>query len=221
MSNLAPTTELRAHPRSSLRLPLRLRWRGPLGLRMETTHTVDVSREGLLVFRREPCELNSRVWVTFPYDPEAGRAVQPETSARVLRVEADPDGGFRVALHLELRRSSVRLPGQERRNSARMTFSLPIFVREEGSPWPEESMTEDISRGGVRFESSRIYAAGEGVRAQIPWDQWAAAGEIFGRVVRVKCGPFTITEPAPGSPALSPASGPASIAVRWDHPLKF
>ena len=67
--NLATTfVELRRHPRAQLKLPARVRWRGPLGMRMESTHTLDVSRGGLRVQRNEPCESGSRVWVVFPFD---------------------------------------------------------------------------------------------------------------------------------------------------------
>jgi hypothetical protein len=179
--------DLRKHPRALLNMPARIRWHGPLGTRLETTHTIDVSREGLLVRRAESCEVHTRVWVLFPYDPLEGASIQPETPARVSRVERDRAGGFRVALHLDVAARQPAWPAaKERRKDARVVFALPIFVRPVGSPWPEESMTRDISRSGARFETSHMYAAGDEVLAKIPWGNWEKAGELRGRVVRVK-----------------------------------
>ncbi len=70
-------TELRRHPRAQLRLPARIRWQGPLGMRLEVTETIDVSREGLLLRCAEPCEMMIRVWVTFPFDAKVVGAAQP------------------------------------------------------------------------------------------------------------------------------------------------
>ena len=164
MSPLAPYIEIRRHPRAQLQLPVRVRWRGPIGMRLETTQTIDVSREGLFVLRAEPCELHTRVWVAFPFDSSVSMTGQPETPARVVRVEKAARGGCRVALHLELPpRVAPRPPGNERRSSPRIPFALPIFVRAAGAPWPEESMTQDISRGGARFLTARIFAEGDAV----------------------------------------------------------
>lgn len=187
MHRAATLTELRKHPRAQLQLPVRIRWHGPLGMRLEEARTIDVSREGLLFHRNDPCGAQARAWVAFPYDPAAAGTVQPETPASVARVERDPAGGFRVGLRLQLRpRQTVNPVTLERRSSPRLPFSLPIFVRAAGTPWPEESMTQDLSRSGMRFETSQVYAAGDLVLAKIPWGEWARAGELAGRVVRVE-----------------------------------
>lgn len=221
MSEAATFTELRKHPRAQLKLPVRIRWQGPLGMRLETAQTVDVSREGMLFHRNEPCDRRARVWVAFPFDPAAGAAAQPETPARITRVEPDATGGYWVALRFE---SIVRTPkppdGRERRSSERIPFALPIFVRIAGTPWPEEFMTQDISEHGVRFETSNIYAAGDEVLAKIPWGEWSKTGEIAGRVVRVAA-----MEDAPGpAPAADPEAGKSamitSVAVEWLRPGK-
>jgi hypothetical protein len=216
----APTSlELRNHPRAQLNLPARVRWRGPLGMRFETTHTLDVSRTGIRVQRNESCELGSRAWVLFPFDSAAAAGVPPETPARVVRVEAVSGGGYQVALQLELPSRVAALPAdRERRASSRISFAVPIFVRAVGSPWPEESMTQDISRAGARFETSHIYSAGDAVLAIIPWGEWARAGEIPAHIVRV--------ENSATPPDLAPLADPlaavsailASVAVRWDLP---
>jgi hypothetical protein len=179
--------ELRKNPRAQLRLPVRIRWQGSLGMRLEITETIDVSREGLLVRREDPRAIPSRVWVAFPFDPAAAGAVQPETPAHIMRDEPDPAGGRFVALHMELpQREAPRPVEQERRKTQRIPFALPIFVRAQGTPWPEESMTRDISQGGAQFETSHVYANQQMVLAKIPWGEWAKAGEIPGRVVRIE-----------------------------------
>jgi len=209
-------TERRKHPRAPLRLPARMRWQGPLGMRIEMAETVDVSREGVLVHRNEPCEQMARVWIVFPYERNAGASVQPENPGRIARVERDEAGGYWVAIRLEpQQRGATRPAGQERRRSERIPFALPIFVRLEGTPWPEESMTHDLSRNGARFETSHIYAAGETVIAQIPWGDWSKKGEIHGRVVRVENvpdspGPAPLANPEKGASAIV-----TSVAVEW------
>jgi PilZ domain len=178
--------ELRKNPRAQLRLPVRIRWQGSLGMRLEITETIDVSREGLLLHRVDLRAMPSRVWVAFPFDPAAAGAVQPETPARIVRSEPDPAGGSWVALHMELPQREARPIETERRRTPRIPFALPIFVRANGTPWPEESMTRDISQGGAQFETSHVYALQSIVLAKIPWGEWDKAGEISGRVVRIE-----------------------------------
>jgi hypothetical protein len=220
MSRLATYIEQRRHPRAQLHLTARVRWRGPFGMRLETTRTYDVSRDGLSLHRAEPCELNSLVWVVCPFESSA-YDVLPETPARVVRVEEEEEAGYRVALRLETpARQESRPAGTERRAVQRSPFALPIFVRAASTPWPEESMTQDISRRGARFSTARIFAIGDEIRATIPWGEWANAGEIPGLVVRVTS--------EPDSPGPAPQADPAtrlsgiltSVAVRWVHPPK-
>jgi hypothetical protein len=220
--NLAPTfLELRKHPRAQLKLPARVRWRGPLGMRMESTHTLDVSRNGIRVQRNDPCEIGSRVWLVFPFEAASAAGVPPETPARVVRVESSSAAGYQVSLELELPSRDVARPAdRERRACSRVSFALPIFVRALGFPWPEESMTQNISRAGARFESAHIYSAGDAVLAKIPWGDWVRAGEIPARIVRVE------NQASPSSSALlsNPLAGISAIltnvAVRWDIPRK-
>jgi hypothetical protein len=220
--NLAPTfLELRKHPRAQLKLPARVRWRGPLGMRMESTHTLDVSRNGIRVQRNDPCEIGSRVWLVFPFEAASAAGVPPETPARVVRVESGSAAGYQVSLELELpSRGAARPADRERRACSRISFALPIFVRALGFPWPEESMTQNISRAGARFESAHIYSAGDAVLAKIPWGDWVRAGEIPARIVRVE------NQVSPSSSALlsNPLAGISailtSVAVRWDIPRK-
>jgi hypothetical protein len=216
MPESATWVDLRKTPRARLRLPARVRWLGPLGMRLEITETIDVSREGLLIRRAEPCNPLARVWVAYPFDPSAA-AIQPETPARVARVQGGAKGGFYVGLQLQAPpRESPRPADDERRRSSRFSFALPVFVRPSGSFWPEESMTQNVSNYGVRFESARTYKIGEMVRAKIPWGEWAKAGEILGRVVRVEF-PEEVPDGAPGGagPQAGPNPALSSVAVEW------
>ncbi|HUA00961.1 MAG TPA: PilZ domain-containing protein [Candidatus Aquilonibacter sp.] len=216
MADPCPPVERRKSPRARLRLPVRIRWMGPLGMRLEITETVDASREGLLIRRAEPCNPWAPLWVAYPFDPTAA-SVQPETPARIARVQAGAGGGYYIGLQLYLPlRDGAREAGNERRRSTRFSFALPIFVRPSGSLWPEESMTQNVSNYGVRFETARAYRVGEMVLAKIPWGEWSKAGEIFGRVVRVEP-PTEVPEDAPGD-AERPAGYCAplsSVAVEW------
>ena len=220
MNRVAVPAELRKHPRAQLRLPARLRWRGPLGMRLESAQTVNLGRGGMLIQCLEGCDLHSRVWIAFPYDRKSA-STQPETPARVVRVTPCPRGGYQLAVQLELPRSeSQRKIARERRTSPRIRFALPIFVRAADSPWPEESMTQDVSHAGARFESAHIYTAGDAVLAKIPWGEWEDAGEMNAKIVRVEAAPIL-----PGfSPRANPASGTSgilnTICVRWDKPAK-
>jgi PilZ domain len=211
MSHRSPVLELRRHPRAQLQLPVRVRWRSALGLRLEIARTIDVAREGLLVQRSELCAPTARLWIAFPFDPATRSSVQPEISARVVRVEDKTEQGYRVALHLEVPpRDTLRPAGFDRRTHSRITFALPIFVRLASSHWPEESMTCDVSSAGASFETSRIYATGEEVFVKIPWGEWSRAGEIQGRVVRVGC---SSDQSAP-APMADPEAGISAVMTR-------
>ncbi len=220
MNRVAVPAELRKHPRAQLQLPARLRWRGPLGMRFAQAHTINVGRGGVLIQCGEGCDVSSRVWIAFPFDRNTS-ATQPETPARVLRVGAASRGGYQIALQLESHSSeSQRKIARERRTSPRIQFALPIFVRAADSPWPEESMTQDVSQAGARFESAHVYAAGDAVLAKIPWGEWEDAGEMNARIVRVEAAPIF-----PGfAPRANPATGASAIlntvCIRWDGPVK-
>lgn len=206
--------EQRKHPRAPLKLPARVRWQEPLGMRLEVTETIDVSRAGVLLRSRECVDAGvSRAWIVFPFDAADLRAMEPEIPARVARVEREPAGDYRIGLQIEpIRRSRGSFPAAtERRASPRVAVSLPIFVRTDGMPWPEETMTRDFSRMGAKFETSHVYVTGETLRARIPWGERAEAGEIFGRVVRVDPGEQKIPI---GVNSVAPAVF-CAVAVEW------
>lgn len=221
MLHVAPAKEQRRHPRAHLHLPVRIRWRGPLRSLVELTETVEVSREGLLVSRQQESREGSRVWVTFPFDATAATSVQPETPAHIVRVQRTAAGGHLVALRLENpRRNPPRPHGAERRANERVPLALPILVRPANSPWPEETMTQDISQRGARFEAARKYAVGDSLLIQILSDAGTEPREVPGRVVRL--------EPALDAPAPNRAGGNgeppselASVAIQWESSPAF
>ncbi len=191
----------RRHPRVQLNLPVRLRWLGPLGQFTETTETLDVSRGGMLFHRREPCRPGAILWVTFPYDA-AVQLTQPETPARVVRVKPTPSGGYLVAVEFnaiaaqrETSAHARKFREFDRRRSERIPLAVPITVRLANSPWPEETMTIDVSANGVLFFTTRVYSLADQVRITLPngrafsstplRSRWASATEVSARVVRV------------------------------------
>jgi len=208
--------ELRKHPRARLSLPARIRWHGPLGMRLEESRTIDLSREGLLLHRNEPCQVGARIWVAYPFDSAATEMVEPETPARTVRVESDPAGGFRVAVQLLLPPKPRRRPlAQERRRSSRLALALPVFIRTADCPWAEECMSEDVSQGGARLETSQICTTGNTVRVRIPWGEWANAREMTGRVLRVQA----LEEPVGAATVAGLETGASAtlsrVAVEW------
>lgn len=170
----------------------------PLGLLAETAETLNASRGGVLIQRREPCRAGAMLWLTFPFDA-ASAAPQPETFARVVRVEGAPGGVYRVALEFETS-GAPTLPGYhgpERRRAARVAIALPIQVRAATLPWPEEAMLRDMSESGVRFLSARVYNVGDAVLMMSPPEiaiiRWSSR-EVSGRVVRVMRRPESVEQ---------------------------
>ena len=178
--------EQRQRARIQLNLPVRLRWQGALRSFIEVTETLDASRNGLLLSLTQPCPVNATVWATFPYDPESP-SEQPETPARVVRVKTPPTGGYLVAVEFKVpQRRLTPEAGFNRRTKERIPIAFPIRVRPSATPWPEETMTIDISDGGVRFQTARQYAVGETLRVAVPYGPWASTGEVLARVVRIE-----------------------------------
>ncbi len=193
------TKEQRRHPRVQLNLPVRLRWLTPLGQLTEVTETLDVCRAGLRIYRREPCRIGAMVWVTFLFDSSLPLAL-PETPARVVRLATTPTGGNLVALefeslprHRDLLAALARIyPGsvRNRRRRERIRLALPIRVRPPSSPWPEETMTVDLSDEGLMFCTTRLYIVGDTVFITLPrgsfGGRWASPTELPARVVRIE-----------------------------------
>ena len=63
--------DLRYRARVHMELPVRVRQIAPPRNLIDTTRTVDVSRNGILIRTREPYDMHSTVWVTMHYRPDA------------------------------------------------------------------------------------------------------------------------------------------------------
>ena len=186
MFRAAVISEQRLHPRAQIELPVRLRWLTPFGYRFEISQTIDASRTGLLLTLPDYCVPGARVWVTMPYDP-AESITQPEIPARVVRTELISPARNRVALEFEsMVNPPARAVGRERRSGARVRLALPITVRPLNAPWPEETMTTDISDDGLRFETARLYSVGDALLIKLEYGDQARRGEIPAQVMRIE-----------------------------------
>jgi len=74
----------RIRSRVRLEMSVRIRQIGPPRNLIEVARTLDVSRNGLLFRTREPYNLRSIVWVTFPYNADS-LVAEPEAPATVVR----------------------------------------------------------------------------------------------------------------------------------------
>lgn len=182
------------------RVPLvmaaRVRRLGPFGLETESTQTHDGSRGGLLISSREPHSEGSLVWITFPYDPHAALA-EPETPARVVRCSDAQDGSYRIAVSFEPRAAQGSRDGANRRRNPRVALAMFVRVTRTGSarrsgqieheppPWPEETMTANVSPSGMLFYSLRDHEVGERLSIASPSGQRIASGERRALVVRL------------------------------------
>jgi hypothetical protein len=171
-----------------------------LGQLTEVAETLDVCRGGLLVYRRDPSQVGSMLWVTFPFD-SSPQLPQPEIPARVVRVKDTPTSGHLVALEFEapLRHAAgTAAMGFDRRRHERFPLALPIRVRPSDSPWPEETMTVDLSDDGVLFCTARLYSVGDLIYVNLPTgtirSRSSSAAEVPARVVRVVRRPDSVEQ---------------------------
>ena len=190
----------RIHPRVRLRLPARLRWSAPLGQRIEECETINVSRGGLLLDCKDVPDQGHPLWVTFPFDPESSGA-QPEAVARVIRrAEASSDNPsnlagrwtaalqFEATVHLHPRRNGSR-GSQAEQNGAGNKIALPIRVRPEHIPWPEEAMTMEVDREKLKFLTNREYTLGQRLLVSFVSTSeapWSGDGEWETRVTGIE-----------------------------------
>jgi Tfp pilus assembly protein PilZ len=182
----------RLRSRVRMELPIRIRQIGPPRDSVEISHTLDVSRNGILFRTNEPYELNRNVWVTMPYQPNAPNQ-DPEFPGSVVRVARQADGTAEIAVQFHSSRADLCKPvyGQspgpqtvtERRMKNRVRMTIPIRVRHQSSA--EESVTLDVSRAGVLFQSNRPYPVGQTVWVMMPYQPGAQNDEVAARVVRI------------------------------------
>jgi hypothetical protein len=203
-----PDHERRRRPRVLLEMPVRMRWLGPFGLETELTHTRNASRDGLLVTSANIRQIGTRLWTTFPYDP-AVAFTESETPGRVSRCDATRSNGKLIAVEfahrgqhsqddaLALQIPAGRLTRGDRRGHARIALAFLVRVARderilgvsrshpESPPWPEETMTVDVSPRGMLFCTLRIYEAGERLVVSAPVARDRSDGHRRARVVRI------------------------------------
>lgn len=207
---VAKQNDMRQHPRVPLVLWVRVRWLGVLGLEPEVSETIDTGRGGLLT--SSACERapGSPAWVTFPYDSNAAEAV-PEFPSRVAHCNAACENSFHIGLaflsdhhpehanrgnhrafpakrKLFWRRSRNSVGPLERRTETRIPIALPVTIHRESLPWPDETMTADVSSSGISFSTVQVYEPDELLSVNLPDGRWAASGRHSARVVRVSAG---------------------------------
>ncbi len=210
--------ESRRHPRARVRLPVRVRWRGAMGLETEISHSIDVSRNGVLVPKSDAWTGDTRFWVTLPYDANDTTGLQPEIPARLARTTRARSGAEFAALHLHPPHPGILSKFEERRSSPRLPFALPITIRRDGGYAAESTMTLDLSYVGVRFEATRFYACDDFVYVHIPSGSWAERGEIPGRVLRIDPignGSASLAAKMNPSPQSINSEMVRSVAVVW------
>lgn len=167
----------REHRRVRMRLPARLRWTTPLGQKLESCETIDVSRGGLLVSSKEPHSAGVALWVTFPYDallPDG----QPEVLARVVRcgevLEAIRAENMREKIHTQNARDrelSAKLDQLARAigvSDAPATFAVAIHFDEQ----PHADCNGNHARHRPERRASPRHAFAVPVRVRpekIPW----------------------------------------------------
>lgn len=216
--------ERRKYPRAQVTMQVRLRWPGPLRQTTEVTETLDVSRGGLLVYSADGPALGRSLWLTFPYDSFM-TAPEPEILAHVLRVERRPAGGSFVAIRFDgsAPPSVAAKPPVERRFLPRTIIGVPIAVRAPSCPWPEETMTLDLTPDGLSFITPRVYIVGDilkvAMRPGVTPAGWGSQGEIAARVVRVSSTPVlpvVATEEIVLTPSSSTSTASPGSSCRPD-----
>jgi hypothetical protein len=229
--------ELRRYGRVPLSVPVRLRWVGAWGWGAEISETMDIGRGGLLVASGEARCPGAPVWVTFPFQPQDPQPV-PEFAAHVAHARSNPAGGVWVGLAFapsgcpQSGRGAVPRGSLWRRARAafgrlgngrryeRMPLALPISIHRPQFPWPEETVSENISAGGLVFCTVQVYEPLEIIEIELPSGRWPAVGRHAARVLRVwpRADNSRLADVAakflPSGTSLAEPSAPSSTVVR-------
>lgn len=197
--------ETRQHRRVPLVLQVRLRWVAALGLQTEVSQTRDTSRGGLLTTSAETRRVGAPLWITFPYHPEEKMSA-PEFPARVAHTHETSHGEHLVGIAFDSRRglgdkkprSEDRRSGsfwrrakrvltgtQQRRKSERIAMALPMTVHRATTPWPDETISVNISSGGVVFSTLQLYESGEEIKVELPENRWVENRSRTARILRI------------------------------------
>ncbi len=198
--------EKRLHHRARIGLPVRVRCITPFGVGVESAMTADVSRGGFSFDSPTRMVCGIHVWTSLPFDASIADA-QPDLRARIVHCHGCANGMHRIgvqfetpSLHLLVSQRTVP-PGIEHRISPRHFLNVPVRVRPDYLPWPEETMTLNISEAGIRFLTTRQHE--EGSILLLEFDKpspatWPAAEEVQTIIVRRE---------------IDPANGDMTVAV--------
>jgi hypothetical protein len=175
MTEIEPSSKIRAERRLALRVPVRRRVRAAIGLRAFEALLLDLSVTGCRLRCPQPVTAHGSVWIVLPagFGGCLPLPVRGEV-ARADSVRGEPTGVCDVALRFRALTQGayervcaavaevLAAPGpegEERRRAPRSWFGRRVIAR--GAGRPRVLLGRDLSLGGMRVENAAGLAAGD------------------------------------------------------------